>query len=387
MSDYVSIAFFIIFFSERMAIERKTYLTKEFMKPTRILAAVCSLAVLVCSCGKNEKTIPVSEVKIDLQELSLAPGETHKLSAVVTPEDADYDAVIWTSSDDAVVTVAEDGTITAVAKGEAVVTAAAGAMTDECTVTVTVPVTGIDIDKHLLMLKTTDAPVQLTATVSPVDATDKTVKWTTTDASVVTVSETGLVTPVAVGSAVIGAEAAGFKVECAVIIDAPAKTWAVGDYYEVNGVKGVVVWTSDNKTHGKIVSMDEAVRNQWDTGCYNTGAKSEDDGKSNTEKVKDLNASLSAYPAFKWCVDHGDGWYFPAISEVYLFMKAKDIIDPVLAAHGGDKLTDYYWSSTEGDEDSTAALYGYFSNGRVSGYSDFKDNPEGDMMVRAMYQF
>lgn len=355
------------------------------MKPINVWAAFCGLAVLLGSCDK--KTVPVTEVKLDSEEITLAPGETHKLTAVVSPEDADYDAVIWTSADDAVAVVAEDGTVTAVAKGETVVTAQAGDVKAECKVAVTVPVTGIVLNQSELALKVGAEPVQLEATVTPDDASDKSVVWSSSDPAIASVSETGLVTPAAAGTAVITAEASGFKAECSVTVSVPAKTWAVGDLYDVEGVKGVVVWTTDDKEHGKIVSMDEAVRNQWDKGGFNTGAKSEEDGKANTGKVKDINASLSNFPAFKWCVDHGDGWYMPAILEVYLFMRARSVIDPVLAANGGDKLTDYYWSSTEAEEESAEAYYAYFSGDDVRSYGDFKDDPEGDMMVRAMYQF
>ena len=228
--------------------------------------------------------------------------------------------------------------------------------------------------------------VKLTATIAPEDATDKSVSWASEDPTVATVAEDGTVTPVAAGTTKVTAEASGFKAECNVTVAVPAKKWEIGEYYDVDGVKGVVVWVSENKEHGKIVSLDETATH-WSKGTTNTGAKSEDDGKANTEKVQDLNSTLEFYPAFKWCVDHGKGWYFPAISEVYLFMNAKSAIDPTLKANGGMAITDYYWSSTEGEEDETAALYAYFSNGKVSGYSDFKDDPDGDTYARAMYEF
>ena len=168
---------------------------------------------------------------------------------------------------------------------------------------------------------------------------------------------------------------------------AAAKGWSVGDYYEVGSVKGVVVWVDESTEHGRIISLDEKV-DIWATGGYNTGAKSEEDGKGNTDKVKDINAELSAFPAFKWCVAHGEGWYFPAIMEVYYFLNAKETVNSTLEAHNGTKISDFYWSSTEGEEDETAALYGYLkSDGTATSYGDFKENPESDTLVRAMYQF
>lgn len=230
----------------------------------------------------------------------------------------------------------------------------------------------------------------LTATFAPEDADLSSVVWASSAETIATVSPEGKVKAVAEGEATVSVTAGDVKAECKVVVEkkkAAATKWAVGDYYEVGNVKGVVVWVDESKEHGKIISLDEKV-DIWATGGYNTGAKSEEDGKGNTDKVKDINAELSAFPAFKWCVAHGDGWYFPAILEVYYFLNAKATVNPTLEAHNGTKISDYYWSSTEGEEDETAALYGNLkSDGTDTSYGDFKDNPEDDTLVRAMYQF
>lgn len=226
----------------------------------------------------------------------------------------------------------------------------------------------------------------LTATFAPEDADLSSVVWASSSEAVATVSPEGKVKAVAEGETTVSVTAGDVKAECKVVVE--KKTgWAVGDYYEVGNVKGVVVWVDESKEHGKIISLDEKV-DIWATGGYNTGAKSEEDGKGNTDKVKDINAELTAFPAFKWCVAHGEGWYFPAIMEVYYFLNAKATVNSTLEAHNGTKISDFYWSSTEGEEDETAALYGYLkSDGTATSYGDFKENPESDTLVRAMYQF
>lgn len=226
----------------------------------------------------------------------------------------------------------------------------------------------------------------LTATFAPEDADLSSVVWASSAETIATVSPEGKVKAVAEGETTVSVTAGDVKAECKVVVE--KKTgWAVGDYYEVGNVKGVVVWVDESKEHGKIISLDEKV-DIWATGGYNTGAKSEEDGKGNTDKVKDINAELSAFPAFKWCVAHGEGWYFPAILEVYYFLNAKETVNSTLEAHNGTKISDFYWSSTEGEEDETAALYGYLkSDGTATSYGDFKENPESDTLVRAMYQY
>ena len=200
----------------------------------------------------------------------------------------------------------------------------------------------------------------LTATFAPEDADLSSVVWASSAETVATVSQDGKVKAVAEGETTVSVTAGDVKAECKVVVE--KKTgWAVGDYYEVGNVKGVVVWVDESKEHGKIISLDEKV-DIWATGGYNTGAKSEEDGKGNTDKVKDINAELSAFPAFKWCVAHGEGWYFPAIMEVYYFLNAKATVNSTLEAHNGTKISDFYWSSTEGEEDESAALYGYLKS-------------------------
>lgn len=230
----------------------------------------------------------------------------------------------------------------------------------------------------------------LTATFAPEDADLSSVVWASSAETVATVSPEGKVKAVAEGEATVSVTAGDVKAECKVVVEkkkAAATGWAVGDYYEVGNVKGVVVWVDESKEHGKIISLDEKV-DIWATGGYNTGAKSEEDGKGNTDKVKDINAELSAFPAFKWCVAHGEGWYFPAIMEVYYFLNAKETVNSTLEAHNGTKISDFYWSSTEGEEEASEALYGYLkSDGTATSYGDFKENPESDTLVRAMYQF
>lgn len=288
------------------------------MKTFKFIAALCGVAVFVCSCekedsktndeGKEPVPVKVASITLSATELKLAPEEEAVLTATFAPEDADLSSVVWASSAETVATVSPEGKVKAVAEGEATVSVTAGDVKAECKVVV--------VEKK-----------------------------------------------------------------------AAATGWAVGDYYEVGNVKGVVVWVDKSKEHGKIISLDEKV-DIWATGGYNTGAKSEEDGKGNTDKVKDINAELSAFPAFKWCVAHGEGWYFPAIMEVYYFLNAKATVNSTLEAHNGTKISDFYWSSTEGEEDETAALYGNLkSDGTATSYGDFKDNPEGDTLVRAMYQF
>ena len=82
--------------------------------------------------------IAVTGVELDQTEVEIKWGETVKLNATVTPEDATNKRVRWTSSDETVATVM-NGVVKAVGDGEAVITATTvdGGFTAECKVTVT----------------------------------------------------------------------------------------------------------------------------------------------------------------------------------------------------------------------------------------------------------
>ena len=160
-----------------------------------------------CSITVEAATVAVTGVSLDKTELSLTEGGSATLKATVTPEDATDKTVSWKSSDSAVATVDESGKVTAVKAGSATITVTTkdGSKTATCKVTVTaatVAVTGVSLDKTELSL-TEGGSATLKATVTPEDATDKTVSWKSSDSAVATVDENGKVTAVKAGSATI----------------------------------------------------------------------------------------------------------------------------------------------------------------------------------------
>ncbi len=170
------------------------------------------------------EVVPATGVALDKTEATMKIGETLTLTATVTPDDATDKSVTWSSSDDKIATVEEDGTVTAVAEGEAVITVKTtdGGYTAECKVTVekpTVSATGVALDKTEATMKIGET-LTLTATVTPDDATDKSVTWSSSDDKIATVDEDGTVTAVAEGEAVITVKTTdgGYTAECKVTV-------------------------------------------------------------------------------------------------------------------------------------------------------------------------
>lgn len=151
----------------------------------------------------------VTGVTIDQKEVAILPGDTIPLVATVEPSDARDKSVTWSSDDESVVTVDDEGKITAKSVGSATITVTTNdkKYTAECRVVVSdnvVKVTGITLSTTKLTLAVGDAE-RVEATVTPNNATNKGVTWSSSDSSVASVSSTGVIRAVSDGEATITA--------------------------------------------------------------------------------------------------------------------------------------------------------------------------------------
>lgn len=173
--------------------------------------------LMLAACVKEPVSVTVSP-----SSLSLTEGESAPLAAKVLPEDASYDGISWTSSNKNVATVS-NGLVKAIAPGTATITATAENVSGTATVTVKAkiyPVTGVTLDKTSLTL-TEGETETLKATVAPDNATDKSITWSSSNASVATVDASGKVTAVSAGTATITVKTTdgGKTADCAVTVN------------------------------------------------------------------------------------------------------------------------------------------------------------------------
>ena len=177
----------------------------------------------------TKKVIKVTKISLSANSLLMKTGRTATITATVLPADATNQSLTWSSSVEGVATVDQTGKVTAIKEGTTVITATAkddSGISASCTVQVTVPtvkVTGITLNKTTASV-VKGKTVALTATVTPDTATDKTVKWTTSNKNVATVSTDGVVTAKAAGTATITATAAdgsGVKATCKITVTNP----------------------------------------------------------------------------------------------------------------------------------------------------------------------
>ncbi|MDE5871450.1 MAG: Ig-like domain-containing protein, partial [Muribaculaceae bacterium] len=213
-----------------------------------------------CSVTVTAKIIDATDLILSQTTAELKVGETVTLGATVIPENTTDKTVTWTSDNEEVATVDAEGKVTAISLGEATITATCGDVTATCMVTVVpTPVENVTLSNTSLNL-TEGETATLTATVAPADATDKTLTWSSSDASVATVSETGEVTAVKAGTANITVESTnGLSATCAVTVTIK------GDEFEYEGIIYTVIdsnartcKTKDGSEEGGNISTGNA---------------------------------------------------------------------------------------------------------------------------------
>ncbi len=178
--------------------------------------------------------VPVATVAVLPSNSSLVIGQTQMLSA--TPKDAAGSPLTgrvttWSSSNVSVASVSATGLVTAVSIGGATITATVEGRAASASVTVVaVPVASVAITPATLTV-TVGLTAPLSAVVRDADGlplTGRPVTWTSNNPTIATVGADGLVTGLAVGSAVITGSADGVSGTSAVtIVPAPVAAVAV----------------------------------------------------------------------------------------------------------------------------------------------------------------
>ena len=180
------------------------------------------------TCKIVVENIPVESVTLNKSSLTLVEGNNETLTVTVTPDDVIDKSVLWTSSDPSVATVSDKGVVSAVSAGTATITATSTLTPDKkaaCTVTVHpkfIHVTDVSLDKSSLTLELGESAT-LSCTVSPADASDKSVTWSSSDEKVAKVDASGRVTTVAAGTAtiIVTANDNGKRASCTVTVVPP----------------------------------------------------------------------------------------------------------------------------------------------------------------------
>lgn len=196
-------------------------------------------------------------------------------------------------------------------------------------------------------------------------------------------------------------ETTGVSIEIDAFDPAIASQYEIGTIYEVDGVKGVIFAIKEHPSSGTlfcyILSLDEEDL-PWSTEYADLSYANSTWGAWITEDIfhpsRD-NKDINNYPAFKWCVEHGDGWFLPSQDEMLWMWEAVsggthkfnspsvEKFNEVITDNGGEPFQEtFYWSSTAGSADIAIAVA--FMENSVVCLTPTRDNAYS---VRAAYRF
>lgn len=132
--------------------------------------------------------------------------------------------------------------------------------------------------------------------------------------------------------------------------------YKIGDIYDKDGIKGIVVKVDDNGEHGLIMSLDK-FSGKWYSdkkAKFLTDAFYENDGEKNMKVIErylnENGLTWEKFPFFEWCKNKGNGWYAPALDEMNSIIKAMNgsvgkysssnmiAFNNIIIEHGGDSL-------------------------------------------------
>ncbi len=215
----------------------------------------------------------VTGITLNKTSMTINVGKSSVITPKIKPSDASIKTVTWTSNNNDVATVTKDGKVVAKAPGYAVITAKTKdrSKTAKCQVLVIQPVKGVKLSKSSVLVEAGEK-YKLKATISPSNASDKEIKWTTSNKKVAKVSSSGVITGVGSGKATITAKtvSGGFTAKCTVQVvkkvksvkmDYSSKTIYLGKTFDLDAIitpsdatVKTVKWYSGNK---KIATVNQ----------------------------------------------------------------------------------------------------------------------------------
>lgn len=210
-----------------------------------ITAVAPGTATVSCTAIDNSKATavckvtvvqPVKNVTLNCHAIKWSKGKSAHFHPTVAPSNATNAKVVYKSSNTKVATVDSNGLLTAVGAGKCTITCQSAEnanIYDTCSVEIVEPVSSIKLSKSSASVKVGDT-LSLTASASPSNATNKTIKWSSSNTSVAAVDKNGKVTAKAEGKATITALAAdgyGAKAACTITVTPKkSKGQQIADY-------------------------------------------------------------------------------------------------------------------------------------------------------------
>ncbi len=203
---------------------------------------------------------PVTSLSLSESDINIQNGSSKTLTAMVLPDNATSKSVYWSSSNSKVATVSTKGVVTATGIGSCTITAKTtdgSGLTAVCNVNVYSPVTSVVLNAHSISWNV-GKKAHFYPTITPDTATSVGVIYTSSNPSVATVSEKGLLTAVSAGTCVItcmAADGSGKFDTCTVKVKQPVTSLVINGSSTVNEGSGITLTACakpDNATNKNV---------------------------------------------------------------------------------------------------------------------------------------
>jgi gliding motility-associated-like protein len=226
--------------------------------------------------------------RVDVEGISLNPhtmilisNRQQQIIATITPPDATITSIQWISRNPAIVSVNNNGIVRGESLGTCFVVAITddGNFKDSCEITVVQGVTNVTLNHTNLQISLSET-IQLEATVMPSDAYNKKTIWNSSNSTIASVDDNGLVTGNAMGTAIILVitQDGSYEAECLVEvldgISAPSgfspNGDGINDYFVFTLNKNEVYSLSVFDKSGQVHYQSQNYKNDWN-GIANKG--------------------------------------------------------------------------------------------------------------------
>lgn len=245
------------------------------MKLKSLLFSFATITATILIAGCKQEPIQTESIVLDINDLTMVKGETHKLTATITPDNSD-DEIIWKSSDESIATV-NDGLVEAEDFGKAIISVSSGNYSARCQITVTNrKAESVTIEPSELSIVKCEETT-LKATIQPADSDERIILWSTSDETIASIDENGKLTANSVGKVTIKAAVGEVFGTCDVTVEGiPADGLAIepsnADVLPGYNIKLKTVITPDNSDERDVKwgSSDESICTVNNEGVVNT---------------------------------------------------------------------------------------------------------------------
>jgi len=215
---------------------------------------------------------PLSSVAVNPSTASVGVGDTTRLAATILPANATNRKVVWTSSNTSVLSVDGSGLVKGISPGTATITATTdeGRKTASSIVTAgNISVSGVTLPANASVGVNNSATI--VAAIQPTNASNKALTWSTSDAAIVTINQSGVLTGIAPGTATVtvttqdGAKTASSVITVSnvlissIALSKTSVTVGVGDttlikatVSPLNASNKTVIWSSSNSSVASV---------------------------------------------------------------------------------------------------------------------------------------